>query len=351
MFPKEPKATHFAAALLHPLKRPEYFHAFHKQTVSYLRPVQPPIAKDSFPASYKMAIRDLKKTCVNNPTRQVEKSKFSLPECSTPRAEVSATVPPVAFILTGSERSQSEALGEVQAALTRAKVRVQAVPIPGWSGKTATSRAKGQALYNAALRGVLTEAAASTAQRILVFEEDVVFSCHFKENLLSLLETPRCADHLYTQSQGGVLVLGADKPTPEGLDAIESDRSQAFADNDRDSKAAACYNVNGQVQGSFAMMLHRSVFSELIAWLDLRAQAQRDDAPFHSSFVHLADRGYIVRAAFPNLVLRRTALRPMSQALTGRELAVHLRWTEPRFCLGQGREVGAETEDAVQELV
>lgn len=50
VFQKEPKATHFAATLLHPLKRAEDFYRFHKQTTSELRPVQPIISDKSDPA-------------------------------------------------------------------------------------------------------------------------------------------------------------------------------------------------------------------------------------------------------------------------------------------------------------
>lgn len=310
------------------------------QTIAYLRPVQPPIAKDSFPASYKMAIHDLKKTCVNNPTRQVEKSKFFLPECSTPKAEEDAAVPTLAFVLTGSVGGPNSAFDVVNAVLAENGIAAVPIFVPGWSGASATSRAAGHALYNTAMHQLLTNTTASAAHHILVFEEHVVFSCNFREGLESLLNTPRCADHLFTATQGGVLVLGADEPTPEGLDAIESDRSQAFADNDRDVHAASCYNVHGHFQGSFAMMLHRSVFGELLSWLDRLTLTQRDGVPFHSSFVHLADRGYIVRAAFPNLVLRDNALQPALHSATGRELAVRLRWTEPRFCARSGAELG-----------
>ena len=52
MFPREPKATHFNAALLHPLKRAEDFYRFHKQTMSSLRPVQVKISKNSPTDSY-----------------------------------------------------------------------------------------------------------------------------------------------------------------------------------------------------------------------------------------------------------------------------------------------------------
>jgi len=85
-FPRYPKAIHFMAGLIHPLKRAEDFYRFHKQSVSQLRPVQPQISKEhSNPDSYRQALAELRTTCTNNALRQLEKSSFYLKECTPPR--------------------------------------------------------------------------------------------------------------------------------------------------------------------------------------------------------------------------------------------------------------------------
>jgi hypothetical protein len=88
-FMRAPKAVHFGAVALHPLKRAEDFYRFHKQTMARLRPVQPPISKKSFTVSMRQATNDLKTTCVNNPARQSELYDLALPECAPPPSEAS----------------------------------------------------------------------------------------------------------------------------------------------------------------------------------------------------------------------------------------------------------------------
>lgn len=127
-------------------------------------------------------------------------------------------------------------------------------------------------------------AVTSGARRIFLLEDKVIFLCEFKAQFWQLLANVRCADHLFTEHQGGVLLLGAQEVTPDGLEHIESDRSQAFAEYDHDVKAALCYNVNSKTKGSFAGVYHRSTFGEILSWLE--AVLHRPDnelPPFHDA--------------------------------------------------------------------
>ena len=137
-------------------------------------------------------------------------------------------------------------------------------------------------------------AVTSGARRIFLLEDKVIFLCEFKAQFWQLLANVRCADHLFTEHQGGVLLLGAQEVTPDGLEHIESDRSQAFAEYDHDVKAALCYNVNSKTKGSFAGVYHRSTFGEILSWLE--AVLHRPDIelpPFHDVFSALSDKGYV----------------------------------------------------------
>lgn len=160
VFQKEPKATHFGATLLHPLKRAEDFYRFHKQSTSGLRPVQPHISDKSEPSPcvsygshfrwhshchlklsagcgtrmrkcasvrvcavlesknlaglvlttrclrhtnhicirYQMASADLRQSCVHNPQRQKAVTGVALPECKSCDREEPSVSPTVACV-------------------------------------------------------------------------------------------------------------------------------------------------------------------------------------------------------------------------------------------------------------
>lgn len=132
LFPRQPKAAHFAAVLVHPLKRAEDFYRFHKQTMSQLRPVQPQISKDSPSASYRIAIQDLKKTCVHNTVRQLERSKYALPECPTPSTRDAPVVPTLAHVLTRQSPDAAESFAETSSILLEHGIRARRVVVDGY---------------------------------------------------------------------------------------------------------------------------------------------------------------------------------------------------------------------------
>lgn len=331
-FPREPKATHFAAVLIHPLKRAEDFYRFHKQTMSSLRPVQPLISSECHWPSYQQAIMDLKQTCVNNPVTQLEFGRFFLKECTTPQAQHAPVLPTDAFVLTKDTANNAEMFEETKAVLSANNIvahRVNLRVTPGESGKQET------AAYLDTMQSLFRNASFAGVHRMVVFEDKVMFMCDFKQEFWNVLNNPRCGGHLFTELQGGVLLLGAEEATPEGLAKIESDRSLAFSENNHNVKAAMCYNTHSSLSGSFGAVYHRSVFGEVLAWLDgLRQQEQV--VPFDQVYLHLSRKGYIVRSAFPNLVLRDIPEDPMSPEGDARQVAVRLRWYEEKYCRSDG---------------
>ena len=98
-------------------------------------------------------------------------------------------------------------------------------------------------------------------------------------------------------------------------------------------RAAMCYNVHQQTRGAFAGLYHRSTYSTVLAWLGQNAIAAPVKS-FDQVYLHLSELGYIVRAAFPNMVLRETVQGDVSDE----QLAVHLRWSEGNFCRRGGQQ-------------
>lgn len=142
-----------------------------------------------------------------------------------------------------------------------------------------------------------------------------MFLCDFKNQLWQLLNNARCGKHLFTEQQGGVLLLGAHpvgltnlllsgvvlelhsqpppppspKPSKAGFDKVEEDRSRAFSRSNIGKSATMCYNVNMETKGSFAVIYHRSVFGEVLSWLDRLARTKRY-LPFDQIYGHLSDK-------------------------------------------------------------
>eukprot|EP00045_Choanoeca_perplexa_P015604 m.198226 g.198226 ORF g.198226 m.198226 type:complete len:653 (+) comp17038_c0_seq1:179-2137(+) len=328
-FFEQPKGPHFAAVVTHPLKRAEDFYRFHKQMASYLRPLQPAVSSEgSDPGSIKQASADLRTTCVNNPLRQHQKHKLKLPECSTPRAQAPAMMPNPAYVLsTGAERD--EPFQELKSVLKDHGIDAVHVLVAATSSKDPMYASA----YNKAMQGIFRNATLNGSKRLLIFEDYVLLRCDFRSHFWQLLNSPRCAGHMFTDNQGGVVLLGSDPVSPTALETIEADRSRAFSSTNRDMRAAMCYNAHGQTQGSFAGLYHRSAYSTVLAWLGKNAIATPVQS-FDKVYLHLTELGYIVRAAFPNLVLRETVQGDVSDE----QLAVHLRWSEGTFCRRGGQQ-------------
>eukprot|EP00730_Choanoeca_flexa_P011991 TRINITY_DN3011_c0_g1_i1.p1 TRINITY_DN3011_c0_g1~~TRINITY_DN3011_c0_g1_i1.p1 ORF type:complete len:650 (+),score=143.96 TRINITY_DN3011_c0_g1_i1:180-2129(+) len=327
-FFEQPKGPHFAAVVTHPLKRAEDFYRFHKQMSSGLRPLQPAISSQgSDPNSIKQAAADLHTTCVNNPVQQQERYNLKLPECASPRAQTPAVMPNPAYVLsTAGERD--EGYQEIKAVLSDHGIDAIHVHVDAELDTPEHTSA-----YNKAMQGIFRNATLHGTKRLLILEENTLLRCDFRAHFWQLLNSPRCGGHLYTDNQGGVLLLGADSVSPSTLEKLEADRSRAFSSTNRDMRSAMCYNAPAQLQGSFAGVYHRATFSTILAWLGQNAIAT-PVASFDQVYPHLAQLGYIVRAAFPNAVLRETVQGDVSNE----QLAVHLRWSEGNFCRRGGQQ-------------
>jgi len=337
IFQREPKAEHFAATLLHPLKRAEDFYRFHKQSMSGLRPVQAPISIKSEPGVYRRAIADLRKSCVHNTQRQRQRGKFALAECAPPAAEEQPNIPLEAFVITQAEFSAEKSFLEVAEVLGESSIKAIHVPVVGWKGAVASDiyNRSSETAYLNAVYGILRNATKHETRRLLIFDERIMFLCSFKDQLWQLLNSQRCGGHLFTKRRGGVLLLGAEEASSSGLAIVEADRSDAFAGSG-DVSAAMCYNVYEGFEGSFAGLYHRTAFNEILSWIS-RVRRAGSPAKFHMVYPHLSDKGYIVRASFPNLVLRKADNDPLKEvdALDSQRIAVRLRWYEGKYC-GKG---------------
>lgn len=59
--------------------------------------------------------------------------------------------------------------------------------------------------------------------------------------LWHLLNSDRCSAHLFTQRRGGLLLLGAQEASSEGLSVLEADRSDAVAAHGKLSERVPSY--------------------------------------------------------------------------------------------------------------
>lgn len=320
-FLRMPKATHFDSVILHPLKRAEDFYRFHKQTMSRLRPSQPQISQESNAVSYRQAVKDLESTCVNSATRQRELFKFALPECPPPEKQVEPVFPTQAYVLTPADMDGQMQFERLQYSLQSHGItatRVSIVP----DSKADYYRAMYSIFRNSSLEGV---------PMALVFEAHAVLHCRFRNRLSQLLASPRCGGHLHTYQQGGVLLLGAEQPTSAQLSRIDEDQSRAVSQQ-HDPTATLCYNTLSSTKGSFAALYHRGSFGEMLSWLHAHIRSKADPPSFQSVFSHLAEKGYIVRGALPNLAALPGSNLQLHEAVATSEIAAHLRWSIPTTC-------------------
>eukprot|EP00051_Salpingoeca_urceolata_P035814 m.31484 g.31484 ORF g.31484 m.31484 type:complete len:702 (+) comp9760_c0_seq1:455-2560(+) len=300
-FPREPKHAHFAAVLVHPLKRAEDFYRFHKQSISKLRPLQPLIAKNNPQAPYQSAIEDLKSTCVHNPVCQAETMGYELPECETPQPTGPVRFPVKAFIFT-SDQPPSDWYVKTKRVLEFSNIEAVQVRVPaGWTSES--SDPAQLLLYLQVMRSLFRNATLHSFSQLMIIDEKVVFSCKFSEKFWGVLNSRRCGGHLHTDLQGGLLLLGTEVPSHAGMEAISDDRSRAFANNQYKDSAALCYNAHQDTRGMLAAVFHRNTFGQVLSWLSERVTA-REGVSFDHVYKRLSLAGYIVRAAFPNLVAR-----------------------------------------------
>jgi hypothetical protein len=144
----------------------------------------------------------------------------------------------------------------------------------------------------------------------LVLDDDVMFSCSFRNDLRKLLKEPRCGAHVSADSErGGVLLLGSSiwlngtyplrGPYLTGWNIVDEDMRRNGEQVARIvANGPTCFNVPSKVMGSFAVLFHRDVFQPIIDWIDSSSR------PFDHVFEALADSGFVVRAAYPSIAVQ-----------------------------------------------
>eukprot|EP00042_Codosiga_hollandica_P042477 m.390021 g.390021 ORF g.390021 m.390021 type:complete len:494 (+) comp56338_c0_seq7:2743-4224(+) len=142
---------------------------------------------------------------------------------------------------------------------------------------------------------------------VMVIDEDAVFDCNFREQLLHVLQQPRCGSIVSKKSSnGGVLVLGTSiwiesygSHAPlKGWALTNADLKHSL---EQFGEPPRCFNAHSKSFGSFAVIYHRDTFVNILQWL------KAPTAPFDHIYPHLANRGHPVRIAYPFVAIQDVA--------------------------------------------
>jgi len=142
-----------------------------------------------------------------------------------------------------------------------------------------------------AFRYIFARALELGVQRVMVMQGRVLAHRQFSERMSLVLSDPRCGGHLFTEDQGGVLVLTplSEKPSEEVSNLLQEDRDQT---------GSLCYNAPYNITSAMAAIYHQSTFSAIIKFIDTGfSQIQS----LQEVIVHLIKKGYIVRVASPQI--------------------------------------------------
>ena len=316
-FHDTPPTSYFKTPLIHPLKKPEFFLRFHEQLVKYLRPPQDGVrqrGETASPFDYASAVADMKTSCVNNPVRQLQSKGVFFPECPSPRADLepnSFAIPIYVLNLEDKIGNYKHIEGQFKAMGYQIH---RFVAINGRKrGLSLGSLRPGEVGYRETMRQLIIKAQRDGIDRFVVLDDDAVPHKQFVDRFQNLLNDDRCGGYMFSQGRGGVLLLGSSiwidgtypkfGPFMDGWKMVQADIKNSSYD-------AQCYNAGNKTLGSFGVMLHRSVYQPILDWLDA------SDQPYDWVFSYLSDLGYIVRTAFPNLIIQD--VRHESQVDPGR---------------------------------
>ena len=174
----------------------------------------------------------------------------------------------------------------------------------GWSDGFLTLGERG---YLASMRGLFEHGLRNAdIQSMLIVDEDVLFDCHFKEELLAVLESPRCGGHVSSRAKkGGVLILGAsiwvEKWRPGELKGWALSNHDLVSATTQFRTRPMCFNAHSKVFGSYAVLYHRSTFSYILSWI------KKSRVPFDHIFKDLGMAGHVVRVAYPYVAIQDVA--------------------------------------------
>ncbi|CAF1091224.1 unnamed protein product [Adineta steineri] len=275
-FPESPPTSFFRAAMIHPLKKPQFFYQFHRQISLGLRPILP----SAFTTN----------SCVANPVIQQEtypRRKY-IPECSSPQIKQSFNINTLdAYVITLP--SHDEHILELTKAFYQHGISVK--PFHAEIGHNPPITTK----LTSGVRGLLLTmtrffemALARKLERVLVLEDDAIPHRHFAFHFRNLMNDSRCGGFMQDDQSGGVLMLGA-TVWPAGWRILDKSKKR---------ERGLCRNIGTKTFGSFAALFHRNTFEPILNWLNTNTKD-----PYDLIFRYLARLGYPVRLAMPNLII------------------------------------------------
>ena len=276
-FPVAPQTVLFEAVMVHPLKKPEYFHRFHQQVVQNLRPVLPPILAQ--------------KSCVANPILQQEIYPQSpyIPECSPLETNTSFDVKSLhTFILTLPNHEQR--VSQLITVLRKHGILAQCLTMADRSiRRISTKLTHDQWHFRLMMIDFLHTALAANFEQTLVLEDKAVPHYHFGSRLQKLLSDTRCGNHILNPHGSGIIMLGATMWTD----------GWRILDRLNRNETGLCRNICSKTFGSFAVLYHKATYHAILNWLNTTV-----DEPYDHVFAYLSRLGYPVRFAVPNLVIK-----------------------------------------------
>lgn len=141
---------------------------------------------------------------------------------------------------------------------------------------------------------------------LFVLDDDSILHKNFEEEALRLLANPVCGMSMQGTA-GGVMLFGSsiwrNGTWPQtgkwaaGWNLVEQDMINTSRST---GSPALCYTANDAMLGSYAVLYHHHVFTEMIHLIDQHWGV----LPFDRLFPFISRKGYPVRAAYPHLVLQ-----------------------------------------------
>lgn len=283
------------------------------------------------------------KACVNNPVRRLQLGYSYLPECPSPERSRSpgtdlSDIP--VFVLNLQEHMHKfrTVRKRFMDAGFRGVHRFSAVDGIKENIKPVGKLKPGELGYRESMRRLILTAKHASLERFIVLDDDAAPHIQFREKFSELIDDARCGGYMMTSEQGGVMLLGTSvwgngsypkmltSPYSGGWNIIEADIRNA-------SYPTMCFNVCGRTLGSFAVFLHQSVYDPILEWL-----ASNEAKPYDWVWAHLADSGFIVRAAYPNLAVAdtqgRSQVDPQRTISDVEEVAKLKRWDLTQYVAG-----------------
>eukprot|EP00048_Salpingoeca_helianthica_P021244 m.11242 g.11242 ORF g.11242 m.11242 type:complete len:626 (+) comp5752_c0_seq1:130-2007(+) len=142
-----------------------------------------------------------------------------------------------------------------------------------------------------AFREIVVHAIENELDRVMILQGRVLSHRQLNERMSVLLTDQRCSGHLFSEQEGGVLVL---TPTITRLKALMT----TIVQEDRDMMSSVCYSAPYNLTSAYAAIYHRITFSPMLKYIDTNFA---NITSLQSVILHLIDEGFIVRMASPHI--------------------------------------------------